>query len=65
MFDRRHYGKVKNDKIMRWRLELSDYSYDIVYRAGNENIPADALSRSCATSSDSSQKLYDLHVRLY
>ena len=23
MFDQRHKGKIKNDKIMRWRVELS------------------------------------------
>ena len=29
MFNSSHATKVKNDKIMRWRLELSSYSYDI------------------------------------
>ena len=31
MFDQRHRGKIKNDKIMHWRVELSCYSFDIVY----------------------------------
>ena len=39
MFDQRHKGKIKNDKIMRWRLELSCFSFDIVYRPGKDNIP--------------------------
>ena len=31
MFDQRHKWKIKNDKIMQWRVELSCYSFDIVY----------------------------------
>ncbi len=45
MFDRKQGGKIKNDKIMRWRMELSGYNFDIVYRPGKENIPPDTLSR--------------------
>ena len=44
MFDQRHKGKIKNDKIMRWRVELSCYSFDIVYRPGKENTPPDTFS---------------------
>jgi transposase InsO family protein len=51
MFNSKIGGKVKNDKILRWRIELSCYHYDIVYRPGTENLSADALSRSsCATT---------------
>ena len=35
---------------MRWRLELSKYDFDIVYRAGEENIPANTFSRVRAMS---------------
>lgn len=35
---------------MRWRLELSIYDFDVVYRAGKENIPADTFSRVRAMS---------------
>ena len=60
MFDQRHKGKIKNDKIMRWRLELSCFSFDIVYRPGKENIPPDTLSRAtCPAATDES--LYKLH----
>ena len=45
MFDTKHHSKIKNDKVMRWRIELSMYNFDIIYLAGEENIPADALSR--------------------
>ena len=55
MFDSKQTGKIKNEKIQRWRLELSCYSFDIKYRPGKENIPADAFSRviCCATDIDS------------
>ena len=66
MFDGRQAGKVKNEKIMRWRLELSSYSYDIVYRPGTENASADALSRSpvVCSASDSKKLLVELHSAL-
>ncbi|KAK3726270.1 hypothetical protein QZH41_003048 [Actinostola sp. cb2023] len=63
MFDQRHKGKIKNDKIMRWRIELSCYSFDIVYRPGKDNIPPDTLSRAtCAAATQDS--LYKLHQSL-
>ena len=45
MYDRNHSGKIKNDKIQRWRLELASYSFDIIYRPGSDNITADTFSR--------------------
>ena len=45
MFDQHHTRKIKNEKIMRWRLELACYSFDIIYRPGKENAAADTLSR--------------------
>lgn len=38
MFDQNTKSKIKNDKIYRWHLELSCYSFDIVYRKGIENV---------------------------
>ncbi|PIK56004.1 hypothetical protein BSL78_07097 [Apostichopus japonicus] len=53
MFDTNHKGKIKNEKIMRWRMELSCYVFDIIYRPGKENIPPDTLSRSiCSATMD-------------
>ena len=46
MFDKYHRGKIKNEKFLRWRLELSCFSFDIVYRPGRDNVPADTLSRA-------------------
>ena len=34
MFDGKNHGKIKNAKILRWRIELSQFDYEIVYRAG-------------------------------
>ena len=47
MFDIKNHGKTKNDKILRWCLALSCYSYNIVYHPDNENNAADTLSRTC------------------
>ena len=58
-----HKGKMKNDKIMHWRLELSCYSFDIIYWPGKDNIPPDTLSQAtCAMATDES--LYKLHESL-
>ena len=46
MFDIKNHGKIKNDKILRWRLASSCCSFNIVYRPGNENNAADTLSRT-------------------
>ena len=63
MFNQQHKGKIKNDKIMRWRIELSCYSFDIVYRPGKENVAPDTLSRAhCASSAVN--LLYKLHDSL-
>jgi hypothetical protein len=67
MFDLKHGSKVKNEKITRWKLDLSCYSYEILYRPGKENHAADALSRvgyvsSTVTSTDA--KLQSIHTLL-
>lgn len=50
MFDQYHNSKIKNEKIMRWRLELASFKFDIIYRPGSRNATADTLSRITATS---------------
>ena len=45
MFDKTHGSKIKNDEMMRWRIEQSTYDFDIKYQCGQENVADDALSR--------------------
>ena len=56
-------GKFKNDKIFYLRIELSCFSFDIVYRPGKHNILADTFTRIyCSLISTST--LYELHKSL-
>jgi len=62
IFDQRNRGKIKNSKILSWRLELSQLSYDIRHKPGAENVVPDAFSRICASTSNAT--LRDLHQSL-
>jgi len=62
MFDQRNRGKIKNSKILSWRLELSQLSYEKNTQLGAENVVLDAFSRICASTSNASLK--DLHQSL-
>lgn len=66
MFNQTHSNKIKNEKIERWRLELSCFRYDIVYRPGKQNLVADALSRVCMhiDTATSHSRLVELHRSL-
>ena len=61
MFDSKHHSKIKNSKIERWRIEIAYYNFDIVYRPGILNVPADTSTRSfCSViSTDALIKLHD------
>lgn len=37
--------KEPNSKLIRWRLKLEEFDYEIIYKKGNLNTNADALSR--------------------
>ena len=54
---------MKNEKIQRSKMELSCFSYDVIYRPGPENMAADALSRATCGAS-SSESLIKLHSSL-
>ena len=59
MFDQQNHGKIKNDKIARWRIELSPFNFDIIHRPGKLNAVADALSRPNICSSADLKLLHD------
>ena len=61
LFNKRNASKIKNEKLMRWRLEISDINIDISYRPGSQNTAADSLSRCVSLQSDT---LKDIHDRL-
>ena len=63
MFEKNHKGRIKNDKINRWRVELSCYNFDISYRPGKDNIPADTFTRVYC-SVISTDTLFELHKSL-
>ena len=67
MFDKQHKNRIKNDKILRWRMELSCYNFDIVYRAGRDNITPDLFSRSytyCSVACRDQRSLAAIHDAL-
>ena len=63
MFDSHRKSKIKNVKIARWRVELSQYKFDISYRPGEENVAADTFSR-VASVGHPLQDLQELHEQL-
>jgi hypothetical protein len=63
MFDQHHMSKIKNEKIMRWRLELACFKFDIVYHPENRDATADTLSRITAAIG-SGVNLTSLHYAL-
>ena len=64
MFDARRQRKIKNSKIERWRMELGCYAYDIMYRPGKNNIPADKLSRTRCNAINNMGRLHEIHQNL-
>jgi len=66
LFDNRPKSSVKNSKLCRWRMELSEYNYQIIYRRGEENRSADALSRlsSVSKASDKDELIRLVHSQL-
>ena len=60
MLDNRKRTKIKNNKILGWRLDLAPFSYSIQYRPGVANVGPDTLTRAfCASMTSNS--LMDTH----
>ena len=62
----RNKSKIENEKLVRRKLELSEFKYDIQYRCGEDNVSAHALSRIhvAATTSSPLGDLVDVHNSL-
>ena len=66
MCDMRHTSKIKNDKILRWQLELAAFDFTIIYRPCKLKFAPDTLSRaiSASVSFPSLKSLTKLHESL-
>ena len=63
MYDYKSFSKIKNDKIMRWRVALAPYSYYMQFHPGKYNDGPDTCTRvKCA--SISSNSLHNIHTAL-
>ena len=60
----RSKATAKNEKLMRWRLELSSLDFDIKYRPGVDNEAADCFSRVHCAALSQHDPLYDIHESL-
>ena len=43
-------------RVSRWRLKLAEYDFDVIYKAGNMNVNAEALSRNPIDDSQEKSK---------
>jgi hypothetical protein len=48
--------KDTGSRLLRWRIQLEEYDYEIVYKKGSQNTNADALSRTGSLSKKSTHK---------
>lgn len=53
-------NSTKNQKIIRWRLELENYDYNVIYKTGKTNVVADALSRKIDTNANEIDEIESL-----
>ena len=70
MYDNKRKSKIKNTKILNWRMELANFQYDVKYRPGRYNEAAGAFTRVKRKNSATinslvrSDRLYVLHKEL-
>ena len=65
MFNPQNASKVKNNKILHWRVELSEFNCEIIYRPGIENVVADTLTRAHCDSTNPTSLWYSFFVALW
>lgn len=61
MFNRMHSSKIKNDKIHCTRLEISSFSFGIIYRPDSLNKVTGALSKVCRAVTSDGLSLHKFH----
>jgi hypothetical protein len=57
------YKSLNSDRVMRWRLFIAEYSPDLQYIKGENNVVADALScfpQASTSYEDSQESFYAL-----
>ena len=64
IFNTKQRGKIKNDKMVHWRIELSCYNFDIECCPGAENIAADTFSRYFCAAVPAGVYIAELHDSL-
>ena len=62
MLHTRHANKIKNEKILHWRIEFAPFSYTILHRS-KENVGPDTLSRAYCEAININ-RWRELHVAL-
>ena len=60
MFNQKLRRKIKNEKIMRWQIDLPCYSFNIEYKLGKNNVTPDMLFRVVITI-PTTNTLYKVH----
>ena len=50
MLNLKHASKIKNDKVLRWRLELAAFDFTTIYLPGNLNCAPDTFSRATSAT---------------
>jgi len=57
--------KDPTSRLIRWRLKLAEYEYEIKYKAGKTNVNADALSRNPVEETVNKIKIFKPEQRMY